>query len=124
MLAEMNMPGLQAQNVTHVLCVAEGLRQSHPGHFTYKMIPLDDDEDEDIISHFPACFEFISSAIGETASVCHEPCDANDVVEGRHHSNWKRSRKVAQRNATLTVSQSGGGTCLSTARPASAGVEQ
>mmetsp|Transcript_5654 Transcript_5654/g.15833 ORF Transcript_5654/g.15833 Transcript_5654/m.15833 type:complete len:245 (+) Transcript_5654:1180-1914(+) len=64
MNAEANLDALRAKGVTHILQVGEGLRQSHPGKFMYKQIYVDDDEREDLVAHFPNCFDFIEDAQG------------------------------------------------------------
>ena len=52
MLAEMNAVGLTNAGVTHVLCVADKLRNSHPSRFTYHNVAMDDDERQDALQYF------------------------------------------------------------------------
>jgi len=69
MLAEMNAVGLTNAGVTHVLCVADKLRNSHPSRFTYHNVAMDDDERQDALQYFKECFEFIDSAIAKGGKV-------------------------------------------------------
>lgn len=90
MRAEANLDALLAKGVTHILqvfwqipsttCLAtqplqcavvmwhvvlqvgDGLRPSFPSRFTYKQVHVDDDEREDLVAHFQACFDFIEQA--------------------------------------------------------------
>jgi hypothetical protein len=42
--------------------VAEGLAPSHPSHFQYCSVSVDDVPQEDIVAHFPRLFAFIDAA--------------------------------------------------------------
>nr|XP_020663426.1 dual specificity protein phosphatase 19 [Pogona vitticeps] len=53
---------MKKYGVTHVLNVAYGVENAFPHDFTYKMIPILDLPETDIVSYFPECFEFIEEA--------------------------------------------------------------
>ncbi|KXZ50969.1 hypothetical protein GPECTOR_14g212 [Gonium pectorale] len=69
MAAEHNLEGLRATGITHVLQVAEGLCPSHPDEgLSYRTVHVSDTPGEDLVAHFPACFEFINQAHVQGAS--------------------------------------------------------
>uniref|UniRef100_A0A7S1X4L4 Protein-tyrosine-phosphatase n=1 Tax=Tetraselmis chuii TaxID=63592 RepID=A0A7S1X4L4_9CHLO len=63
MAAEASLGSAPATGVTHVLQVGGGLRPSFPDKFEYKQVVVDDDEREDLVAHFSACFSFIDQAL-------------------------------------------------------------
>ncbi|XP_053126183.1 dual specificity protein phosphatase 19 [Hemicordylus capensis] len=50
---------MKKYRVTHVLNVAYGVENAFPQEFVYKIIPILDLPETDILSYFPECFEFI-----------------------------------------------------------------
>lgn len=50
---------MKKYGVTHVLNVAYGVENAFPQDFIYKVIPILDIPETDIVSYFPECFEFI-----------------------------------------------------------------
>lgn len=68
-LAEQHKVHLQKAGVTHVLQVADGLRQTHPGDFQYLQIHVQDEPSTDLVAHFSKAFDFIDSAIAANGSV-------------------------------------------------------
>lgn len=69
MMAEMNYRGLQAVKITHVLCVASGLRASHLGRLAYKQVPMADSEAQNLLTHLDSCFDFIDGTIAQGGRV-------------------------------------------------------
>lgn len=61
--AAKNMQWLKDNGVTHVLCVAGGIGECFPKHFTYKVVDILDSPSVDITAHFEACYEFIEEAL-------------------------------------------------------------
>ena len=64
-----NLDALLASCVTHVVCAAFGegsptlLQPYFPGRFTYHMVALWDEENEDLLKILPAAVDFIISAL-------------------------------------------------------------
>eukprot|EP01027_Heterolobosea_sp_BB2_P007348 GEZU01010944.1.p1 GENE.GEZU01010944.1~~GEZU01010944.1.p1 ORF type:complete len:213 (+),score=53.54 GEZU01010944.1:135-773(+) len=58
---------LRLCNITHVLIVAKNLKPFFPNEFKYMHVNVNDIDDEDIMSHFPACIQFINEGRGVTA---------------------------------------------------------
>ncbi|GFR49755.1 hypothetical protein Agub_g11914, partial [Astrephomene gubernaculifera] len=58
---------LREAGVTHILQVGSELRPSFHGRFQYLRIPLEDAEQQDIISVLPRCFAFIQEAHRQAA---------------------------------------------------------
>jgi len=56
---------LKEIGITHILCVAKGLKACWKEDFTYKLLPLLDTEEEDIFQHFLECINFINLGINE-----------------------------------------------------------
>ncbi|XP_066494853.1 dual specificity protein phosphatase 19 [Tiliqua scincoides] len=54
-----DMDTMKKYGVTHVLNVAYGVENAFPQDFIYKVIPILDLPETDIVSYFPECFEFI-----------------------------------------------------------------
>lgn len=69
MLAERNRRQLRGNKITDILQVAEGLYPNHPLHFNYMNIQVQDSPMEDLVVHFPRCFEFIDAAIARKGNV-------------------------------------------------------
>ena len=61
--AAKNLEWLKSNGVTHILCVAGGIDRFYPKQFEYKVIEIDDAQDEDISAHFESCSEFIDNAL-------------------------------------------------------------
>jgi hypothetical protein len=59
---ERDLAALKRRGITHVLQVADGLFPTHPLELNYCVIRVVDEEDEDIVAHFPQAFAFIESA--------------------------------------------------------------
>lgn len=69
MLAERNRRRLRGTKITDILQVAEGLYPNHPLHFNYMNLQVQDCPVEDLVVHFPKCFEFIDAAIARQGNV-------------------------------------------------------
>ena len=56
---------LKKDGITHVLPVGINLPQYSPDQFVYypNKIAIEDDETEDLLSHFDSCYEFIDGAL-------------------------------------------------------------
>uniref|UniRef100_A0A8D0E037 Dual specificity protein phosphatase 19 n=1 Tax=Salvator merianae TaxID=96440 RepID=A0A8D0E037_SALMN len=50
---------MKKYKVTHVLNVAYGVENAFPNDYIYKVIPILDLPETDIISYFPECFQFL-----------------------------------------------------------------
>eukprot|EP00004_Rigifila_ramosa_P016248 TRINITY_DN3832_c0_g1_i1.p2 TRINITY_DN3832_c0_g1~~TRINITY_DN3832_c0_g1_i1.p2 ORF type:complete len:159 (+),score=37.17 TRINITY_DN3832_c0_g1_i1:3-479(+) len=57
-----DLPHLQSIGITHICVVADLLECHYPEHFKYLTVRIDDDDTEDIMSHFDRCIEFIKEA--------------------------------------------------------------
>lgn len=54
---------LRERQVTHILQVGSELRPSHPQHFTYLHVGMEDVEQEDLVQRLPRCRAFIDEAV-------------------------------------------------------------
>ena|SRR3990167_5645473 len=54
---------LKRHNITHILVCAAGLVQQYPNDITYMQIKAYDIPGYSMIVHFPACCDFISTAL-------------------------------------------------------------
>eukprot|EP00741_Cyanophora_paradoxa_P004436 tig00000802_g4306.t1 len=59
--AAQNVAALREAGCTHILTVARGLRPPHPG-FSLHTIDIEDDTDQNLLEHLPACMSFIRAA--------------------------------------------------------------
>lgn len=57
--AALNKKELTERGVSHVLCVADGIRPPYPEICEYRVIEISDSPGSDLLSHFEPCFEFI-----------------------------------------------------------------
>ena len=55
--------------ITEILTVAEDIPPTYPQFFSYKIIPLDDDIESDLFSHFDDSFNFIHSHLSAGRNV-------------------------------------------------------
>jgi len=69
--AEMNAADLKLREITHILSVALHHVPSHPNQFKYKVIPLLDMENENLIQYLPESIDFINDALQEGAILVH-----------------------------------------------------
>jgi len=69
--AEMNAIGLKARGITHILSVALHHVPSHSDQFKYKLIPLLDMDEANILQYFPECIDFITGALQDGAILVH-----------------------------------------------------
>ncbi|KAL6755208.1 protein-tyrosine phosphatase-like protein, partial [Haematococcus lacustris] len=60
---ENSQRGALALNITHVVQAAEELTPHFPDRFNYLRLPLADLEEQDLITHLPACIHFIEEAL-------------------------------------------------------------
>lgn len=67
--SEQNLPALRQLGITHVLQVGEGLTPSHTEEFQYLQIHIQDFPHEDLVVHFPQCFQFMDEAISKNGGV-------------------------------------------------------
>merc|ERR1712159_961432 len=65
---------LQQCNITHVLTVAQALEPSHPNHCRYKVVPIPDDLDAQLLPELADCIDFIDNARATGAVLVH--CEA------------------------------------------------
>eukprot|EP01116_Phalansterium_solitarium_P004596 TRINITY_DN1562_c0_g1_i1.p1 TRINITY_DN1562_c0_g1~~TRINITY_DN1562_c0_g1_i1.p1 ORF type:complete len:180 (-),score=40.08 TRINITY_DN1562_c0_g1_i1:461-1000(-) len=54
---------LKKHGVTHVLTVAAHFPPRYPDDFVYKQVSIMDEESADLLSHLPACIEYIRGAL-------------------------------------------------------------
>jgi hypothetical protein len=54
---------LTKNQITHILIVGTFLFPFYPNDFNYKILEIEDRDDEDIISHFKEAFQFIDNAL-------------------------------------------------------------
>lgn len=54
---------LESNGITHILQVGIELQPSHPQHFQYLQLPIADWPEQDIVSSFPAAFDFIDAGM-------------------------------------------------------------
>jgi len=69
MLAAKNRDLLKLHHITHVLVAAANLPQHFPKELSYMQVPLMDEDHADLLSWFPQCIEFISSALASGGAV-------------------------------------------------------
>jgi len=60
---------LTTNGITHILTIAKSIPPRFPENFTYKIIPVVDDERENIMQYFPECNEFINNSIKNNGKV-------------------------------------------------------
>eukprot|EP01113_Clastostelium_recurvatum_P047884 TRINITY_DN8609_c0_g1_i2.p1 TRINITY_DN8609_c0_g1~~TRINITY_DN8609_c0_g1_i2.p1 ORF type:complete len:220 (-),score=23.21 TRINITY_DN8609_c0_g1_i2:4-642(-) len=60
---------LHESGITHILNVATGITESHPGVFMYKEVQIMDLEEVIITSYFDQCFQFIDDAMARKGQV-------------------------------------------------------
>ena len=61
--AASDLKSLKANNITHVLQVAAGIKPFFPNDFQYKIINILDSQNQSIIRHFPGAIAFIKNGI-------------------------------------------------------------
>lgn len=66
----------RSEPVLNAAQVGEGLVPSHRGQFSYRVIHVQDEVEEDIVAHFPKCFSFIDGALKSEAGSCLVHCAA------------------------------------------------
>ncbi|KAH8917916.1 phosphatases II [Atractiella rhizophila] len=72
--AAKNKEALQKDGITHVLCIADPreqflLRPYFPGEFEYKIMLIRDSQDQNLVTLFPECREFITSSRSQGGKV-------------------------------------------------------
>lgn len=60
--ASRNRAFLDERGITHILTVAPDLPPEFPKRYTYKIVNVDDDTDDDLARHFDRCCHFIDKA--------------------------------------------------------------
>jgi protein-tyrosine phosphatase len=71
MFASKNLQLLEGHKITHILVVGNDLQRHYPEQFAYHLISIDDDETEDVLSHFIECFEFINQGLDKGGVLIH-----------------------------------------------------
>ena len=66
-----NLKGLKDAGITHILCVASGVKPKFEGKFTYKTISVSDTSSSSLIRHFPAAIAFIREGIRKGGVLVH-----------------------------------------------------
>ena len=61
--AAMSRRKLQEEGITHILTVADRITPFFPAEFTYKISPILDSPDENLLDILPECFKFIDEAL-------------------------------------------------------------
>jgi len=69
--ASKNRESLEKFGITHILTVASDLEPEFPKRYHYKIVKLDDSNEDDLSKHFDTCFRFIDKAIKRGAILVH-----------------------------------------------------
>ena len=67
--ASKDLQFLKGKGITHVLVCADECQVCFPEHFEYKVLPLEDTIDFQILNYFQESFEFLEASISEGGTV-------------------------------------------------------